>query len=220
MAQTPFESYFLDLEYFILHNAYCAKQYKRECPCDNEGEWNWQVCRELNENECKDIVSYNGECYSYSPHGEQIFNTTKEPCYYCAWKLWWIEIWNNDNQDCRDISHDGLTVPCLGGGTYALKSYSECSTANEYQCGTWKYSHCKLDDSDSELSENICEAICVDEWGRLVDESLCNAYTRPLCTWPSPWLDPSYNDCNHCAKNWFPYCFPINFDLNCDESKY
>ena len=26
--------------------------------------------------------------------------------------------------------------------------------------------------------------------------------------------------CNHCAKNWFPYCFPINFDLNCDESKY
>jgi hypothetical protein len=26
--------------------------------------------------------------------------------------------------------------------------------------------------------------------------------------------------CNNCAKNGFPYCFPIDFSDSCDESDY
>jgi hypothetical protein len=27
-------------------------------------------------------------------------------------------------------------------------------------------------------------------------------------------------NCNNCAENGFPYCFPIDFRVSCDESRY
>ncbi len=200
-----------------LHNGACANQYKRECNCDDSSEWDWQVCRELNQKECKLISSNTSLCRNGPHFGTYTFDFTKEPCRYCAEKLWRLNNWYDE---CS--SRGGWLQLDCNSNTEDLyqKQYGDCNKAEKSICWTWDYSHCILDDSQLEENEKNCEAICVDEWGNSVNDRLCDVYTRPLCTWLSPGLEPSYNDCNHCAKNWFPYCFPINFDLNCDESKY
>ena len=37
---------------------------------------------------------------------------------------------------------------------------------------------------------------------------------------PEWWCLLTWMDCHYCAKNWFPYCFPLDFRADCLESNY